>query len=258
MNFGINLYSLRKQIAAPESFLATACSLANMGYRSLQFSGASFDKDLIRTVSDTCGLPVVLTHVPFERIENDTAALVAEHDFFGCHNIGLGMMRFYGLSEKEILAQVAALEAAGKKLAGYGVKFFYHHHSHELCRLSGGETILDCILNNSEHINITLDTYWLQHGGVSILDYVDRCAGRIGCVHLKDYLPRYDSEGKLKPTFAPVGDGNINWQTVIPALQAARAEHLLVEQDDATAAPDPMGEVGNSIRYLCKYFSKGE
>ena len=258
MNFGINLYSLRKQISTPDAFLETARRLCEMGYRSLQISGMPLDKELIRSVCTQTGLPAVLTHVPFERIENDTAALVAEHDYFGCRNVGLGMMRFRDLDDTGITAAVASLEAAGRKLAQYGAKFFYHHHSNEFCKLSTGETIFDYILHNTEHVNITLDTYWLQHGGVSILDYVKRAEGRLACVHLKDYLPKYDEEGKLKPNFAPVGEGNINWGAVIPALRAAGTEHFLVEQDDATSLADPLGQVESSIRYLNQHFAKGE
>ncbi len=257
MNFGINLYSLRHQIETPDAFLETAKRLREMGYRSLQISGIPIDKELIRSVCEKCEMPAVLTHVPFDRIENDTAALVAEHERFGCRNVGLGMMKFRDLPEEEIFARVAALEAAGKKLRSYGAKFFYHHHSHEFCKLSTGETIFDYILNNTEHVNITLDTYWLQHGGVSILDYIKRCEGRLECVHLKDFLPRYDAEGKLKLSFAPVGEGNINWQAVIPTLLAAGATHFLVEQDDATSYPDPLGQAESSIRYLRTHFAKG-
>ncbi len=256
MTFGLNLYSIRKQIATPEDFLGTAKKLAAMGYATMQFSGAPFDAGLIASVSEASGLPVVLTHVPFDRILNDTAALVEEHNRFGCRHIGLGSMQFKGLSDTEIAEQVASLEEAGKRVAALGSTFCYHHHSHEFCRMASGETIFDYILRNTEHVSITLDTYWLQHGGVSITEYIRRAAGRIPCVHLKDYTPYYNEEQKLKVNFAPVGDGNINWQDVIAALSEAGAVHYLVEQDDATKYEDPFEQVGRSIRYLNHTFAK--
>ncbi|MBQ8345237.1 MAG: sugar phosphate isomerase/epimerase [Clostridia bacterium] len=255
MKFGLNLFSLRKQIETPETFLETAFALKEMGYSYLQFSGAPFDKDVIRTVSEKTELPVVLTHVPLDRILNDTDTLVKEHDYFGCRNVGLGMMKFRDQTDEQILANIALLEEAGQKLQAKGAKFFYHHHAHEFCKLTTGQTIFDCILERTEHVNITLDTYWLQMGGVSILDYIQKAEGRLECVHLKDFLPTYDTaDGKLAPAFAPVGSGNINWKQTIDALKAANATYFLVEQDNAALTEDPLGQVGSSIRYLNQHF----
>ena len=234
MNFGINLFSLRNQIATPEDFLKTVQALKTMGYSSLQFSGAPFDPAVIRSVSEATGLPIVLTHVPFERMLEDTENLVKDHDVFGCRNIGLGGMKFYGMDDKQILENIAKLEEAGKKLNACGAKFFYHHHSHEFCKLTTGQTIFDCILENTEHVNITLDTYWLQAGGVNITEYIEKAAGRLECVHLKDYIPAYNEDKKIAPKFAPVGEGNINWNAVIDAMKKAGVKHYLVEQDNAT------------------------
>lgn len=255
MTFGLNLYSIRQQIATPDSFLDTAQRLAEMGYASLQFSGAPFDKDVIRSVSEKSGLPVVLTHVPLERILDDTETLAAEHLYFGCRNVGLGMMSFQGMSDEEIRVSVAKLEEAGVRLARHGLTFSYHHHSHEFCHMTSGETIFDYILRSTEHVNITLDTYWLQYAGVSVLEYIHRCRGRMICAHLKDYLPIYADGKHLTPTFAPVGCGNINWRDVIAALSDVGTKHFLVEQDDATKKPDPFGEVESSIRYLNTNFA---
>lgn len=255
MNFGINLFSLRKQIDTPENFMATAKSLKEMGYSTLQFSGAPFEPETIKRVSETTGMPVVLTHVPFDRILDDTAALVKEHDVFGCRNIGLGAMKFKFMTDEQIMDGIGQLEEAGKRLSALGAKFFYHHHAHEFCRMENGSTIFDAILENTEHVNITLDTHWLQVGGVSITEYIAKSAGRLECVHLKDYIPQYDEEGKLQTVFAPVGDGNINWRSVIDAMKQANVKNYLVEQDNASLMEDPLGQVGRSIRYLKANFA---
>ena len=68
MEAGINLYSLRKQISTEADFLATANRLREMGYSYIQFSGGPYDADMIARVSKESGLPVVLTHVPMDRI----------------------------------------------------------------------------------------------------------------------------------------------------------------------------------------------
>lgn len=255
MSFGLNLYSLRTKIKTREDFENTASLLKNMGYSCLQFSGAPFDADLIKSVSESTDIPILLTHVPFDRILNDSEKLVEEHKLFGCSNIGLGMMPFEGLSDTEIKNNIAKLEEAGKRLSGLGAKFFYHNHAHEFCKMKSGQTIFDYMIENTEHVNFILDTYWLQVGGVSIIDYVKKLSGRIECVHLKDYIPCYGPNG-LAPRFAHVGEGNLNWKAIIDAMKASDTKYFFVEQDDACDYDAPFAQVESSIKYLNHNFKE--
>ena len=116
MQAGLNLYSIRNLISTEEDFLATAKRLREMGYSYLQFSGAPYDAEMIRRVSEASGLPVVLTHVPYDRIVGDTEALAREHLSFGCHRIGLGALPLDKLGDE------AALEY-GVKVTGATVHF---------------------------------------------------------------------------------------------------------------------------------------
>ena len=77
MNAGLNLYSINNYLKSEESFLEAANALREMGYSYIQFSGAPFDYEMVGRVSKASGLPVVLTHVPMDRILNDTEALIA-------------------------------------------------------------------------------------------------------------------------------------------------------------------------------------
>lgn len=252
MKAGLNLFSIRNFLETEESFLDAAKALKEMGYDYIQYSGAPFDADKIKRVSEAVGLPVVLTHVPMERILNDTEALVEEHSRFGCKNIGLGMMPIPIIQNKEQCREtVAALNEAGAKMEALGAKLFYHHHHFEFYR-HDGETVFDYIIENAPHINFTLDTYWLQFGGVNISDTIDRLKGRIGCVHLKDYMiaPKEGEKPGFEPRFAPVGDGTIDMAAAVMHARAAGTEYFLVEQDNAAKLPDPLGQVERSIRYI--------
>ena len=122
MKFGLNLFSLREQIKTPEDFKNTAARLKSMGYSYLQFSGAPFNSELIKKVSEKCDIPFYLTHVPFDRLENDTKNLVFEHNSFGCTNLGLGMMQFKDMCDDEIKRNVAKLEDIGKKISALVLK----------------------------------------------------------------------------------------------------------------------------------------
>jgi sugar phosphate isomerase/epimerase len=223
-----------------------------MGYSYIQYSGGAFDADRIARVSTQSGLPVVLTHVPMDRIINDTQALMEEHAKFGCKNIGLGAMPPDAIADESRCKQmIEQLNKAGEVMQQNGFSFFYHHHHFEFFK-HGGQTVFDYIIENAPYINYTLDTYWLQYGGVDVGATIDRLKGRICCVHLKDYMITNTPEnpGAFTPIFAPVGDGNIDFASLLPRMRAAGAQYFLVEQDNAATLPDTMEQVGRSIKYI--------
>ncbi len=256
MKVGLNLYSIRNLIGSEEDFLATAHKLREMGYDYLQYSGGEYDPARIGRVSEAAGLPVCLTHVPMERILNDTDALMAEHESFGCRNIGLGAMPREILIEDERFKQtVVALDAAAEKMEQNGFRFFYHHHQFEFMKRNG-ETLFDYMLKNAPHVNFTADTYWLQYAGVDVLAALEKMKGRIACTHLKDYAIKYvEKEGKkeFKPTFAPIGCGNMDFAAIVQKMRESGAEYYFVEQDNAADHPNPLGEVEASVRYIKNY-----
>ena len=253
MKAGLNLFSIRNLLDTEENFLATALKLKEMGYSYAQFSGMPFDADMIARVSAASELPIVLTHVPMDRILNDTDALMEEHARFGCKNIGLGMMPVATIVDKsEVYKTIEALDRAGEKMKKNGFGFFYHHHHFEFYK-HDGETVFDFILKNAENINFTLDSYWLQFGGVNICETVDRLKGRIECVHMKDYMIAIKENSEkvaVEPRFAPVGDGSIDFAAFVEHARAAGAKYFLVEQDNASKLPDTLGQVERSIRYI--------
>ena len=254
MEAGINLFTLRKSITTESDFLATAHKLRDMGYSYLQFSGGTYDPDVIARVSKESGLPFVLTHVPIERIIGDTDALMEEHARFGCKNIGLGAMSGKIIADADAYkAKIEELDAAGEKMEKNGFKFFYHHHHFEFIK-HGGETVIDYMIKNAKHINFTADTYWLQYGGVDVCKYLGKLDGRIECVHLKDYSIQssVDEKGNTKftPTFAPVGDGTIDFEAAVAAAKKSGAKYFLVEQDNAPSFDDPFEQVERSIKYI--------
>lgn len=254
MKVGLNLFSLRNMIATEADFLSTAKKLKEMGYDYLQFSGAPFDAKMIERVSRESEMPVYLTHVSMERILNDTERLMEEHALFGCHNIGLGMMPCHIIRDERLCKEtIAALNEAGEKMAKNGFNFFYHHHHFEFFK-HNGETVFDYMIKNAPHINFTVDTYWLQYGGVDVDDFIEKLAGRIECVHLKDYRIGItaDENQEFKPFFCPVGDGTIDFKSAVAQAKKSGAKYFFVEQDNAPDFDSPLEQVERSVKFIKK------
>ena len=260
MKAGINLYSINKLIKTEEGLLDTAQKLKEMGYISMQYSGAEFIPERLKRVSDATGLPFVLTHMPADRIVNETDKLMEEHAVFDCKNIGLGSIPIKDMvteenvvDEKICKSKLEELNKAGEHMKKNGYSFFLHNHHYEFMRMDNGERIFDYILENCPDINFTLDTYWLQHAGVDVLATIEKLKGRIGCVHLKDYkivvntkLDYFDACA----AYECVGYGNMDFKTIVPKLKEAGTEHFLVEHDTASSTPDPLYTMEKSIRYI--------
>lgn len=250
MNFGLNLFSISNLISTEEDFLKTAIKLREMGYSHMQFSGAGYDVDKIKRVSEASQMPICLTHVPYDRIVNETQALMEEHAKFDCKYIGLGMMPWETiLDEIEFKKTVEILNKVGEKMEENGFKFLYHHHHFEFIKY-GGKTCFDYMVENAPHINFTADTYWLQYGGVEVTSMLEKLNGRIPCVHLKDYKIELNQEKRLAPTITYIGDGVMDFKKIIEKMSTLGVEYYLVEQDNAAHMPDPLSQVENSILYL--------
>ena len=56
--------------------------------------------------------------------------------------------------------------------------------------------------------------------------------------------------GPVEPVYAPVGDGTLLFDEIIPAMIESDTRHFLVEQDNAAYLPDTLGQVERSIKYL--------
>lgn len=249
MKAGLNLFSIRNLIQTEEQFAQTADKLKKMGYDYIQYSGGPFEPEMIKRVSQNSGLDVVLTHVAMDRVINDTQKLMDEHALFNCKNIGIGLMPADIIrDEKKCKETVAQLNKAGEFMARNGFKFFYHNHHIEFFK-HNGQTVFDYMIENAPYINFTADTYWLQYGGVNVLEYLEKLKGRIECVHLKDY-GIFEKDDWFEPKFTPVGDGTIDFKTIVPKMKEWGVKYFLVEQDNAADLPDPLAPIERSIKYI--------
>ena len=89
-----------------------------------------------------------------------------------------------------------------------------------------------------------IDTYWIAHGGGDPAQWINRCAGRLPCVHLKDMSVGPDRQ----PRMAEVGEGNLNWPVILRACREAGVIWYIVEQD--VFYRDPFDSLETSLRNL--------
>lgn len=252
MKIGVNLYSIRNLVQTKKDLINTLKCLKKDGCDFVQFSGSPVSLIELKEVTKVTKMPIILTHVPFERIIHDTNRLIKEHQSFGCNQIGLGMIpdKATYADDKKIIKAINELEIAAKKIKEKGMTLFHHNHQFEFRKLKTGETIFNYMKRNAPHLHFTLDTYWVQYGGASIIDTIHGLKGRIECVHLKDYK----INDQLEPEFAPLGDGNINLKQIIKETKLAGSKYFIIEQDNAATKKDGYNDIVKSIRYIKENF----
>jgi len=253
MKIGAQWFTNRNYLTTNEGIEQAFKKTKELGYDCAQYSGApnggDFDPTFLKEMIDKYSLPITLTHISFDKICNNLDEEIEKHKAIGCCNIGLGAMPNGAANGVEELDKFIAKlnNEIIPKIEDGGCKFFYHNHSFEFTRLDNGALIMDYLMENCQRLNLTLDTHWVHRGGVNVVDYIEKCKGRIECVHLKDYkMNMWDVK------FAPVGKGNLDWTKILPAFEKAGVKYAFVEQDDAPDLGEPFDRLKESREFLTK------
>ena len=185
------LYTIRDFTQTRADFAASMRKIRDIGYRVVQVSaiGAIADADVKRICADN-GLTICNTHVSVDQLQNDLDAVIAQHELWGCRHVAIGSMpRAYRGSEAGFRSFAALANGIGERLAAAGLSFSYHNHSFEF-RQFGGRSGLQIFFDATDprYVQAELDTYWIQHGGADPVIWIERMAGRMPVVHLKDMV----------------------------------------------------------------------
>lgn len=246
MKIGAQFYTLRDKCTNLDDFAESLKRVADIGYTTVQISGVcEFEPEWLKGELDKNGLSCVLTHWNAQEVKDDILGVKKKHDIFGCKYIGLGSMPG-GVNEENIVNFINDYKESAKILSENGGKLFYHNHHWEFSKCSDGELIMDKILKAfpKEHLGITMDTFWVQYGGADSCDWLEKMAGRVECVHLKD-MSIVDGEQRM----APVGHGNLNFEKIVNTAKGVGVKYLLVEQDNSYGE-DPFDCLKRSYEYL--------
>ena len=243
MEIGAQLFTVREHTQTLEDFALTLRRVADMGYRNVQVSATCpFSAEWLKGELAKNGLRCVLTHTPLPRLTGETAQGIAEHSVFGCDLVGLG---WWSWREEDHMGRedfLRVLPPVMRRLREAGKTFMYHNHDQEFRRLEG-RTILQWLAETSApgEMGFTLDTFWVQAGGGDPAQWLERLAGRIPVIHLKDF-----AYGRK---MAVIGEGNLDFDRILEKAEAGGTRYLLVEQDDCNGE-DPFDCLSRSCRYL--------
>lgn len=241
------LYTLRDHCRTAADLANTLKKVRAIGYESVQISGIGpiDPKDVAKILQDN-QLTCCITHIGLDQMRNEFDAVLEKHRLWDCQYTAIG-----GFFPKEAYTRqlwqgfIDEYNGLAARFAANGLTIGYHNHSHELARVDGTTPMQMLVDGLKKPAFIEIDTYWITHGGGDPIAWIDKCTGRLPCLHLKDMCISAERQQRM----APVGEGNLNFPGIISAATRAGTRWFIVEQDDCYGK-DPFECLATSYRNL--------
>ena len=241
------LYSVRDFIKTPADIAVSLKKIREIGFEAVQVSGMGpIEESELNRILEGEGLVCCATHEDGNKILNETGLIIERLQKLNCRYTAYPWPAGIDFSKLEnVTALAAKLDAAGKKMRKAGQVLTYHNHAMELTSLDG-KTALEWIyeLSNKQNLQGEIDTFWIQNGGSDPVAWCKKLKRRLPLLHLKDYTV-IDN----KPSFAPVGHGNLNIPAIVAAAEKSGCEWFIAEQDDSYGK-DPFANLALSFAFL--------
>ncbi len=261
--FGLQLWSIRDEFTTPERTRAAFKKMQEYGYTLAQTAGTydTISPEEFRKYADEANIRLFSTHYNFKRICEDVEGTARYHKILGAMEIGIGG---YTTPDFESLKDFIKKfnEMAKIYYNNYGYKLVYHNHSSEFSNRFveiEGKRKYDYLMEelDPETTGFTVDSYWAQVAGIDVRALLERLAGRVNCVHLKDCEANHEfhtEDGKIvhAPERIEIGRGTMNFPELIKTAEKTGVKYFVVE-DEVYSTGNPLESVKMSADYIKAY-----
>lgn len=253
---GIQMSTIKNKVPEIGAY-ETLKACAEMGYHCMEVSQIAMTKENVAGMKKACedynikiaactaALEPMIPGMPGEYLVSDFDKIVDDCKTLNTDMLRIGMLPITCMGSREkALDFVKRADEMAERLGEHGIDLYYHNHHVEFVKYDG-QYLLDIIKDSTKKMGFELDIHWIHRGGENPVDFINRYAGRIRLLHLKDYriaqmqLPEGEFDMKAFSTqfnnlvqFAEVGEGNLPVKACIEAGLAGGSEYFLIEQDD--------------------------
>jgi sugar phosphate isomerase/epimerase len=272
---GLQLYTVGDDLK--RDFEGTLAAVSKIGYRTVELAGlADHGVDDWRQALARVQLKCPSIHVPPHSktgLNLDELGTLAE----AAHALGIGTIvcpmfnipeRFSltplpGESGAKMAARLGAsmtlddwkwnadyLNQKAAALKPYGLRLAYHNHNVEFAPV-GSSTGLAQLIQDTDPALVTfeMDAGWVVAAGADPAALLAAHPGRFSAMHVKDV------KASTRPNFSfqldpcEVGQGTIDWKTLLPKAYQANVRQFYVEQEPPYSMPR-LESVAVSFKYL--------
>lgn len=236
---GVQLYTVRDLFEADAR--GTLEALAEIGVKDCETAGLFEHKAKdVRAIMDDLGLISRSAHTRLPQLKESM-----ESDFEVAQTLGQDKLYLGWIPEEErtpdgYRALADLLNRRGEEAKAQGLMIGYHNHEFEFIE-QDGVTGYDILLERTDPALVTmeLDFFWVADAGVDPLDVFAKAPGRFSACHIKDR----STDGEM----VSVGDGVIDFKTLLPLAEEAGIERFYIEHDNPE---EPLASVGRSYTHL--------
>lgn len=238
---GLQLYTLREETA--KDFVGTLKKVAKIGYQAVEFAGyGGLSAKELKKWLDDLGLVAPSSHVAMDTLRNNIDqqiefSLETGQKYVMCP--WLATEQFVNNFD-QVVAEFRDISA---KLRKHGLIFGYHNHAFEFEKVDG-QYLLDKLYEElpGDELVAELDLYWVVKGGEDPITYLKRYENRVPIIHVKD-MTKDDRQ-----VFAEVGQGSIDYPSILDVARQTGVKYYIVEQDQCERPP--LESVQMSFDYL--------
>lgn len=238
---GVQLYTVRDLFEVDAR--ATLEALAEIGVKDCETAGLfEYSAADVRAMLDDNGLVSRSGHVRLEWLRDEAvfASTLEDAATLGQDRLYLGWIPEEERGNDKYKALAELLNRRGEEAKAAGMMLGYHNHEFEFIE-EDGTTGYDILLSETDPALVTmeLDFFWAADAGVDAKAIIESAPGRFTSCHIKDR----DAAGEM----VPVGDGTIDFKTLLPLAEKAGFERFYIEHDNPEV---PLQSIAKSYTYL--------
>lgn len=227
-DYGIQLYTVRDEI--PKDPKGVLKQLASFGYTQVEsFEGAQgmfwgMTAADFKKYMDDLGMKIISSHCEIEKDFEKKAADAA--------SIGMKYLLCpYKGPQKSIddFKRIAdEFNQKGDICRKNGIRFGYHNHDYSFVAVDG-QIPQDVMLANTnpDTVDFEMDIYWVVTAGADPVAYSNKYKNRFRLGHVKDRI----KGATEKDASCIVGQGSIDFPSILKTLKANGMEYFIVEQE---------------------------
>lgn len=242
----VQLYSLRNLQMPFDEVLGQVAAIGYTGVETIGNHNLSVAE--MQDLLAKHGLRVASSHIAMKSMESELDSVIAFNKAVGNDVLVVPFLApdDRGKDGAAWTQLGQRLGAIGRRCREAGMKLLYHNHAFEMEQVDG-KLAIDWLMEGAgaDQLGFEMDLAWVQRGGQSGVQLLQKYAGRCPRIHCKDLAPEGQNQDEMG--FADVGHGVLDWSALLPAAKAAGAEWYIVEHD---LPKEPLVSIRRSFAFL--------
>jgi sugar phosphate isomerase/epimerase len=249
---GLQLWSLRAQLLP--SLPSGMAEVKALGFTAVETAGTyGHTAKEFRAIADANGLKIVGAHIPYQDLQSDLPAAIAQAKAFGAKYVIVAWVPHDGpFTVAEAKVAAANFNTWGAALKAEGLGFGFHTHGYEFRPLPDGSSAFDVMMSETKPdlVFCEMDVFWVVQAGIDPVKLLQKYPDRFKAFHIKDM--RKGAATGLYEGHAPasdnvvVGTGVMDWPAIVAQGRKSGVEYYFIEDETS----DPVANIPPSITYL--------